>query len=57
MTTTLNREAYRKLLTEDIAWLLRQPRTLERDHICDLLIYERDHLIIKQSAPTGEGEP
>jgi len=26
-------DALRKLLTEDKEWLLRQPRTLEREHI------------------------
>ncbi len=26
-------DAWRKLIDEDLAWLLKQPRTLERDHI------------------------
>ncbi len=29
----MNSEALRKLLAEDKEWLLKQPRTLERDHI------------------------
>lgn len=33
MGTTLNRHAYQRLIDEDIEWLLKQPRTLERDHI------------------------
>ncbi len=37
MGTTLNRSAYEKLVAEDIEWLLRQPRTLERDHIEQIL--------------------
>ncbi len=30
---TINSTAYRKLIDENIEWLLSQPRTLERDHI------------------------
>lgn len=30
---TLNRNAYQRLIAEDLAWLEQQPRTLERDHI------------------------
>ncbi len=33
MVTTLNRRAYETLISEDIEWLIKQPRTLERDHI------------------------
>lgn len=33
----MNREAYEKLIEEDIAWLLKQPRTLERCHIEQIL--------------------
>lgn len=33
MGTTLNRHAYQRLINEDLEWLLKQPRTLERDHI------------------------
>lgn len=33
MGTTLNRQAYEQLLEEDLTWLMRQPRTLERDHV------------------------
>lgn len=31
--TTLNRNAYRQLIDEDLAWLKQKTRTLERDHI------------------------
>lgn len=33
MTLPLNPSAIQKLIDEDLAWLLKQPRTLERDHI------------------------
>lgn len=33
MGTPLNKTAYEKLIEENLAWLLAQPRTLERDHI------------------------
>jgi hypothetical protein len=35
--TTLNRDGYAKLVEENLAWLLAQPRSLERDHIADVL--------------------
>jgi hypothetical protein len=37
MPTTLNRSAYEKLVAEDLEWLLKQPRTVERDHIEHIL--------------------
>lgn len=33
----VNREAYQKLIDKDIEWLLKQPRSLERDHIVNVL--------------------
>ena len=33
MPTTLNKAAYKQLIDEDIEWLKKQPRSLERDHI------------------------
>jgi hypothetical protein len=36
----MNSEAYRKLVQEDIDWLLTMPRTLERDHILLILEYQ-----------------
>ena len=36
----VNSEAYRKLVREDIEWLLRQPRTLERNHIRQILEHQ-----------------
>jgi hypothetical protein len=37
MPTTINREAYAKLIAGDLAWLEQQPRTLEREHIAAVL--------------------
>jgi hypothetical protein len=37
MGTTLNRAAYEKLIAEDIEWVSAQPKTLERDHIVQVL--------------------
>ena len=33
MGCQLTRAAYEQLIAEDLDWLLKQPRTLERDHI------------------------
>lgn len=33
MGTNMNSDAYRKLIDEDLEWLNKQPRTLEREHI------------------------
>lgn len=35
MTMKLNRPAYDKLVEEDLEWLEKQPRTLERPHQSD----------------------
>lgn len=37
MGLTVNLEAFQKLVAEDIGWLMKQPRTLERDHILGIL--------------------
>ena len=37
MGVMINREAYQKLIDEDIEWLLKQPQSLERDHIVSVL--------------------
>jgi hypothetical protein len=33
----MNREAYEDLIRGDLAWLDREPRTLEREHIAEVL--------------------
>jgi hypothetical protein len=43
MSLVLNSEAYRKLIREDLDWLLRQPRTLERDHIQQILEWQMEY--------------
>jgi len=43
MGTTLNRDAYERLIAEDLEWLLKQPRTLERDHIESIVRRSADH--------------
>jgi len=43
MSLTLNADAYRKLVREDIEWLLRQPQTLERDHIQQILEWQIEY--------------
>lgn len=37
MPTQLNKTAYNILVKQDIVWLLSQRRTLERDHIAEIL--------------------
>ncbi len=37
MAMKLNREAYERLIAEDIAWLESMPRTLERDHVIEIV--------------------
>ena len=37
MEMKVNREAYQKLIDEDIEWLSKQPRSLERDHIVSVI--------------------
>jgi hypothetical protein len=43
MVCTLNKDAYERLIDEDLAWLREQPRTLERDHIEQCLQWLRTH--------------
>lgn len=43
MAGILNRSAYQQLFDEDIEWVLKQPRTLERDHVVDCLRWLREH--------------
>ena len=41
--TVINASAYRQLIDEDLEWLLSQPRTLERDHIEQILRWQHLH--------------
>ena len=38
MGVMVNREAYQKLIDEDNEWLLKLPRSLEREHIVSVLV-------------------
>ena len=37
MSVLISPEAYKKLLQEDLDWLLQQPESLEKDHIKAIL--------------------
>ncbi len=39
MSSKLNKFAYEQLINEDIEWINTMPRTLEREHIIDVLKY------------------
>ncbi len=39
----MTREAYDKMIREDLAWLEKQPRTLEREHIILIVKHSADH--------------
>lgn len=60
MTSTLNRDAYEKLIEGDREWLSRQPRTLERDHIDRVLVdsvvcyYRKKERTMRGIAPDGD---
>lgn len=42
MSSRMNRPAYEKMIAENIEWLLKQPRTLEREHIEQVLRVSAD---------------
>lgn len=48
---TLTKDGFTKTVQEDIEWLKKQPRTLERDHI--LLILERVPCLYYDKIPNG----
>jgi hypothetical protein len=41
MTMRLTRDAYAQIILQDMQWLFRQPRSLERDHIAGVLRVEQ----------------
>lgn len=43
MASKVNRLTYEKMVQEDIEWLDKQPKTLERDHIRLILQHSVDH--------------
>ncbi len=54
MSSRLNRPAYERLIRENIEWLDKQPRTLERDHIRMILDqaveYEYGPIVVDQAS-------
>lgn len=44
MGTTMNKQAYEKMIAEDLEWLAKQPRSLERDHIEYIVKGSVEHL-------------
>jgi hypothetical protein len=46
--TFLNRDGYMKLIDEDLKWLLKQARSLERDHIKNVLTFSVDLMYPKR---------
>ena len=49
MGTKMNKESYQKLIDEDLEWLNKQPRTLERIHIADIVKESIDFYYPKQA--------
>jgi hypothetical protein len=37
MAGTMNKATYEKVIAQDVEWLEKQPRTLEREHILKVL--------------------
>lgn len=54
MSLQLNRAAFQRLIDEDIEWLLRQPATLEREHIQAILLHARERYL---GGGAWQGEP
>lgn len=54
MGTKLNKNGYSKLIAEDIEWLLDQPRSLERDHIHDVLKESINLIYDNAKEPTNQ---
>lgn len=53
----LNKLGYQQLIDEDIAWLEKIPRTLERDHIIVVLKASVDHEYPSFISPHFRPEP
>lgn len=41
--SVINSPAYKKLIDENLEWLLKMPRTLERDHIEQVLRWHSEN--------------
>ena len=54
MTMPVNHQTYVRLLEEDIDWLMKQPRSLERDHIEIILrrlVSEKEEPVVEDRNP------
>lgn len=51
MARKLTRTAYEELIEGDLAWLNRQPRTLEREHVRKIVMRSADHEYDGGAAP------
>lgn len=57
MASRLSRTGYEKVIREDVEWLMRQPRTLERDHIKMILDRAVEYEYGPASpSPTGDNQ-
>jgi hypothetical protein len=45
----MSRESYEQMIREDLEWLMAQPRTLEREHIAEIVRQSPD----REYAPEG----
>lgn len=50
----MNRTTYEQLISEDLEWLLKQPRSLERDHIEAIVRRSVDHEYGQPGAPRSK---
>ena len=55
MSTTLNRRAYQSMVDENVAWLMSQPETMEREHT--ILIVQQSVKWLYDEKPCGSGCP
>ena len=54
MSLTLSKQAWEKLIDEDIEWLMKQPRTLERWHIHECLLWLKKNKALVDSTRNPE---
>lgn len=52
--TRLNRHAYQRLINEDLEWLSRQPRSLEREHI-EVIVRQSPEREYTRASSSAEG--
>ena len=55
MSLTLSKQAWEKLIDEDVDWLKLQARSLERDHVLQCLLWLRKHKALVDSTNKPEG--